>query len=252
MSTFQRTANQAAPEVLHSSGSAPKSTPSRLLSSSTDARSAGAHCAWILQKTAPARPGSGEISADRPAEDATTSVAPDRQDRQSRATAATTSPATEATTIAAVMTAVAARRSTSRSDPKAVGAVCAARSAASSRSFHTHTAKNTRARCEPRPSARCVVPPRSVNLDLPIDGLLISRRQSYGKGPELRLSTSILGHNSPTVPRRCHASNHGGRRVRTAQLWYGPRRRCQGDGRAWDLLSGNPWISRYAARACVR
>ena len=200
MFTFPRTAKQAAPEALRSFGSPPKSTPNRQLSSSTGARSPGAQSAWISRKTARARRASDAISAGRRlAEAATTSVV-EAETPAGKAMGATTSRVTARISTAAATTVAAARRSTSPSAPKAADAVCAARSAASSPRF-AHTQQiNTRARCEPRPSARCVVPPRSANLELPVGGLLISRRQLHGKGSETRLSTSILGHNWPAIP----------------------------------------------------
>ncbi len=197
MFTFPRTAKQAAPEALRSFGSAPKSTPSRQLSSSTGARWEDAQFAWTSRKIARARRVSDAISAGRRlAEAATTSVvvAVAAQTRAGKAMGATTSPATARISTAAATTEAVARRSTSPSAPKAADAVCAARNAASSPRF-AHTRQiNTRARYEPRPSARCVVPPRSANLELPVGGVLISRRQSYGKASETRLSTSILAH----------------------------------------------------------
>ena len=201
MFTFPRTAKQAAPEALRSFGSAPKSTPNRQLSSSTGARWEDAQFAWTSRKTARARRASDAISAGRRlAEAATTSVVVEAETPDGKAMGATTSLATARISTAAATTVAAARRSTSPSAPKAADAVCAARSAASSPRF-AHTQQiNTRARCEPRPSARCVVPPRSANLELPVGGLLISRRQSYGKASETRLSTSILGHNWPVIP----------------------------------------------------
>jgi len=196
MFTFPRTAKQAAPEALRSFGSAPKSTPSRQLSSSTGARWEDAQFAWTSRKIARARRASDAISAGhRLAEAATTSVVVEEAETPAgKAMGATTSRATARISTAAATTEAVARRSTSPSAPKAADAVCAARNAASSPRFAHARQINTRARYEPRPSARCVVPPRSANLELPVGGVLISRRQSYGKASETRLSTSILGH----------------------------------------------------------
>ena len=130
MFTFPRTENQAAPEALHSSGSAPKSTPRRPLSSSTAARSEGARCALTSRRIARVRPDHDVISADR--RQAEAQAEPQVETLAAQATVATTSRATEATSIAAATTAAAAGRSRSPSVPKAADAVSAAKSAASS------------------------------------------------------------------------------------------------------------------------
>jgi hypothetical protein len=140
--TFLRTAKQAAPEASHSSGSQRKNTQNRQLSNCTAARSRDARCAWTSQRTARASPDSDAISAARRLEVVTTSVVEaEAESPAARAMVAMTSPETAPITIVAATTVADVRRSTSRSGPKAAGAVCAARSAAFSRSLHRHTAQ---------------------------------------------------------------------------------------------------------------
>jgi len=165
--TFQRTASQAAPGALHSFGSQLKSTQPKRWRSSTGAKSVGANCAWISRKTALGLRASGAISEDHHLIGSVGTT----MGEATRAAAITT--AVGATTAVATVA-----RSIGRRSPKAVVEGCAARSGAFSelvlgpfrmardRRKPTRRLKKSRARCEPRPSARCVVPPRSVNLDL--------------------------------------------------------------------------------------
>jgi len=197
--TFQRTANPAAPGGSHSSGSQQKSTPRKPSKSFTVAKSAVVICGSISLKTAHGLRVSDVISE---ALHPTVTVA-----AATRAVAI--SIAVEVTTVAAAATLA---RSTGQRSPKAVAEDCAAKSEACSAVLLAACCASRGLRQPGRPlknlgrgvnPARVpvfVVPTRSMNPIHHVGVSLNSRRQSHGKAPKTRLSTSILGHNRAKAP----------------------------------------------------
>jgi len=190
--TFQRTANLAALGGSHSSDLQRKSTPRRPSKSFTVVKSVGVICGSTSRRTVRGPRVNAVISAAlRPI-----------------VTAAATQ--VVAISIAVAATAVAAAetvdRTNGRRSPKAVAEGCAARSEACSddplAAFDASRAvrqlacrlKNLGRGVNPARVPVFVVPPRSMNPIHHVGGSRNSRRQSYGKAPKTRLSTSILGH----------------------------------------------------------